>query len=384
MTDVPLRFFWFIPTYGDGPYLGSPHLGRNADFPYLKEVAQAVDRLGYEGVLLPTGQNCEESWVTASGLAAVTDRLKYLVALRPGVIQPTLAARQTAALDRLSGGRLLLNVVVGGNPVELAGDGVFVPHDERYQQAAEFLTIWRRLLSGEVVDFDGRYYRIEAGRLDFPPVQKPYPPLYLGGSSDAGIDLTAEQIDTYLTWGEPVAAVREKIETVKARAAARGRRVRFGIRLHFIVRETEQEAWAAADKLISKISDEQIAAAQARFLKQMDSAGQRRMAELHGGRRDKLVVAPNLWAGVGLVRGGAGTSLVGTPDQVAQRLREYQDLGIELVIGSGYPHLEEAYVTAEFLFPLLGIGDRSASSRSEVANEFAVGYHGRSQLVVAQ
>ncbi|HQZ12453.1 MAG TPA: FMNH2-dependent alkanesulfonate monooxygenase [Devosia sp.] len=384
MSATPIRFFWFIPTYGDGPYLGSSHLGRSADFPYLKEVAQAVDRLGYEGVLLPTGQNCEESWITATGLAAVTERLKLLVALRPGVIQPTLAARQTAALDRLSNGRLLLNVVVGGNPVELAGDGVFVPHDERYAQAGEFLTIWRRLLSGEVVDFDGKYYRVEAGRLDFPPVQKPHPPLYLGGSSEAGIDLTAEQVDTYLTWGEPVAQVREKIEAVKARATARGRKVRFGIRLHFIVRETEAEAWAAADKLISRISDEQIAAAQARFTKQMDSVGQRRMAELHGGRRDKLLVAPNLWAGVGLVRGGAGTSLVGTPEQVAARLREYQELGIELVIGSGYPHLEEAYTTAELLFPVLGIDRNSISSRSEVANEFAVGYHGREQLVAAQ
>ncbi len=273
MTTTPIRFFWFIPTYGDGPYLGSDHLGRSADFPYLKEVAQAADRLGYEGALLPTGQNCEESWITATGLAAVTDRLKYLVALRPGVTLPTFAARQTAALDRLSNGRLLLNVVVGGNPTELAGDGVFTPHDERYSQAGEFLTIWRRLLSGELVDFEGKYYKVEAGRLDFPPVQKPYPPLHLGGSSEAGIDLTAEQIDTYLTWGEPVEAVRQKIEVVKARAAARGRNVRFGIRLHFIVRETEEEAWRAADSLISKISDEQIAAAQARFLKQMDSVG---------------------------------------------------------------------------------------------------------------
>ena len=384
MPAAPIRFFWFIPTYGDGPYLGSNHLGRPADFPYLREVAQAVDRLGYEGVLLPTGQNCEESWITATGLATVTERLKFLVALRPGVIQPALAARQTAALDRLSHGRLLLNVVVGGNPVELAGDGVFVAHDDRYAQAAEFLTIWRRLLAGEMVDFEGRFYRIEAGRLDFPPVQAPHPPLYLGGSSEAAIDLTAEQVDTYLTWGEPVEAVRQKIEAVKARAAAKGRRVRFGIRLHFIVRETEDEAWAAADRLISRISDEQIAAAQARFTQQMDSVGQRRMAELHGGRRDQLVVAPNLWAGVGLVRGGAGTSLVGTPAQVAARLREYQELGIELVIGSGYPHLEEAYRTAELLFPALGLDGGALSSRAEIANEFAVGYHGRAQLAAAQ
>lgn len=382
MTD-PIRFFWFIPTYGDGPYLGSTHLGRSADFPYLKEVAQAVDRLGYEGVLLPTGQNCEESWVTATGLAAVTEQLKYLVALRPGVVLPAYAARQTAALDRLSRGRLLLNVVVGGNPTELAGDGVFTAHNDRYAQAAEFLTVWRRLLAGETVDFDGKFYRVEAGRLDFPPVQTPYPPLYLGGSSEAGIDLTAEQIDTYLTWGEPVAQVKEKLDIVRARAAAKGRTVRFGIRLHFIVRETEDEAWAAAEKLISKISDEQIAAAQARFTKQMDSVGQRRMAELHGGDRGKLVVGPNLWAGVGLVRGGAGTSLVGTPRQIADRLAEYQEAGAELVIGSGYPHLEEAYRVAELLFPVLGIERNALGARATVANEFAVGFHGKTQLSAA-
>ena len=139
-SERPLDFFWFIPTHGDGRYLGSERQQRPPEFAYFKEIAQAVDRLGFPGVLLPTGQNCEDSWITAAGLAAHTERLKFLVALRPGVTSPAFAARQTAALDRLSNGRLLLNVVVGGNPVELAGDGVFLPHDERYAQAAEFLT----------------------------------------------------------------------------------------------------------------------------------------------------------------------------------------------------------------------------------------------------
>lgn len=379
MTN-PIRFFWFIPTHGDGSYLGSAQGERQPDFRYFQQIAQAADRLGYEGVLLPTGQNCEESWITATGLATSTERLKFLVALRPGVTLPSFAARQTAALDRLSNGRLLLNVVVGGNPVELAGDGVFLPHDERYAQAAEFLTIWRGLLSGETVDFNGKHYRIEAGRLDQPPVQRPYPPLFLGGSSEAGQELAAEQCDTYLNWGEPPAAVAEKVAAARKRAEARSRKLRFGIRLHFIVRETEAEAWAAADRLISKVSDEQIEAAQARFLKQMDSEGQRRMSELHGGSRDKLLVGPNLWAGVGLVRNGAGTALVGTPDQVAARLREYQDAGIELVIGSGYPHLEEAYRVAELLFPALGIDSARRTLSDKIANEFTVGHHGRAQV----
>ena len=375
-TTDPIRFFWFIPTHGDGSYLGSERQQRPAEYPYFKQVAQAVDQLGFEGVLLPTGQSCEDSWITATALANVTERLKYLVALRPGVVSPAFAARQTAALDRLSGGRLLLNVVVGGNPVELAGDGVFLSHDERYAQADEFLAIWRRLLGGETVDFDGAHYRLKGGRIDFPPVQAPHPPLWFGGSSDAGQAIAAEHTDVYLTWGEPVAAVGEKIERARAKAAARGRKLRFGIRLHFIVRETEEEAWAAADRLISRISDDQIAAAQKRFGEQMDSVGQKRMAELHGGRRDRLVVAPNLWAGVGLVRTGAGTALVGTPEQVAERLREYQAVGIETVIGSGYPHLEEAYRVAELLFPALGIENRLRRLHASVANEFTVGHHG--------
>ncbi len=376
-AERPLDFFWFIPTHGDGSYLGTEALQRPPEFGYFKEIAQAVDRLGFPGVLLPTGQNCEDSWITATGLAAHTERLKYLVALRPGVVSPTFAARQTAALDRLSNGRLLLNVVVGGNPVELAGDGVFTPHDERYAQAGEFLDIWRRLLTGETVDFAGKYYRVEGGRLDLLSVQKPLPPLYFGGSSDAGQDLAAGVVDKYLTWGEPVPQVAEKLARAQALAEARGRKLSFGMRLHFIVRETEEEAWAAADKLIRHVTDEQIENAQRRFLKEMDSVGQRRMAELHGGRRDRLVVAPNLWAGVGLVRGGAGTALVGTPDQIAERLREYQAVGIDTIIGSGYPHLEEAYRVAELLFPKLGLGTQRQKVGHSIANEFTVGDHGR-------
>ncbi|MBN8997946.1 MAG: FMNH2-dependent alkanesulfonate monooxygenase [Rhizobiales bacterium] len=378
MKRDPITFFWFIPTHGDGSYLGSETQQRPPDFRYFREVAQAVDRLGFEGVLLPTGQACEDSWITASGLAAVTERLKFLVALRPGVVSPAFAARQTAALDRLSDGRLLLNVVVGGNPVELAGDGVFLPHDQRYDQAAEFLEIWSRLLTGKTVDFAGQHYRVEKSRLDFPPVQLPRPPLYFGGSSEAGQDLAAEQVELYLTWGEPPAAVAEKIEQVRSKAAARGRTLRFGIRLHFIVRETEEEAWRAADRLISRISDEQIERAQQRFNKEMDSVGQRRMAALHGGRRDRLVVSPNLWAGVGLVRGGAGTALVGTPDQVAERLAQYQAAGIDTVIGSGYPHLEESYRVAELLFPKLGLDGASRRRLGgAIENEFSVGDAGR-------
>lgn len=367
---VPPNMFWFIPTHGDGAYFGSNRQQRPPDFRYFKEIATAVDRLGYGGVLLPTGQHCEDSWIVATGLAAVTEQLKYLVALRPGVTSPAFAARQTAALDRVSDGRLLLNVVVGGDAVELAGDGIFLPHDERYTQAAEFLQIWRRMMSGDTVTFEGQYYKVEGARLDFSSVQQPHPPLYFGGSSDAGQDLAADEVDMYLTWGERPAEVAEKIAAVRKKVAARGRQMRFGLRIHIIVRETQDEAWAAANRLISEVPDAAIEAAQKRFAA-MDSVGQQRMARLHGGRRDKLVIGPNLWAGVGLVRKGAGTALVGDPKSVAARLREYQALGIDTFICSGYPHLEEAYRVAELVFPELGIEPTRSRARNNIIGEFS-------------
>ena len=351
----PLDFLWFLPTSGDGHYLGAPTGNRASTSRYLRELAGAVDRLGYYGVLLPTGRGCEDAWMTAAGIVTHTEQLRFLVALRPGTTLPAEAARQAATFDRMSDGRLLLNVVAGGNPVDLAGDGIFLDHDERYVQAAEFLRIWRGLMDGETVTFSGKHLSIKGGKLLFPSVQKPRPGLWFGGSSEPARQLAAEQLDTYLTWGEPPAAVAEKIADVRRRATALGRSVRFGIRLHFIVRETDEEAWAAARKLISHLSDDVIEAAQTKLRRESDSEGQRRMLALHKGGREGLEVSPNLWAGVGLVRGGAGTALVGSPQTVAARLAEYQALGIDAVIGSGYPHLEEAYRVAELLFPLLDL-----------------------------
>jgi alkanesulfonate monooxygenase len=347
-TDV----LWFLPTHGDGRYLGSDVHARHVNLNYLGQIARAADELGYFGVLLPTGKSCEDSWVVASAMAPLTTRLRFLVAVRPGLQTPTVAARMTATLDRLSEGRLLINVVTGGDPAELRGDGVFYDHAERYAVTDEFLQIYRKLLAGEQVTFKGDHLTIEGGKLIYPPVQRPYPPLYFGGSSDVGNRIAAEQIDVYLTWGEPPKDVAQKIAKARALAAERGRTLSFGIRLHVIVRETSAEAWSAAESLISKLDDEAIAKAQKSFAN-FDSVGQKRMAALHGGRRDKLEVSPNLWAGVGLVRGGAGTALVGNPDEVAERMKEYMQLGIDRFILSGYPHLEECYRFAELVFPKL-------------------------------
>jgi len=357
-----MKILWFIPTHGDSRYLGTTRGARVADHTYFKQIAIAADTLGYEGVLLPTGRSCEDSWIVAASLIEATRRLKFLVALRPGLVQPAQSARMAATLDRLSGGRCLVNLVTGGDAEELAGDGIFLDHAERYEVSEEFVTIWREILTRsherEGLDFEGKHLSVKDGRLLYPPVNRPYPPLFFGGSSEAAHELAAAQVDTYLTWGEPPAAVAAKIADVRERAARHGRTLEYGIRLHVIVRETEEEAWAEAGRLISELDESVVQAAQKKFAT-MDSVGQRRMAELHGGQFDKsnpragLEVAPNLWAGVGLVRGGAGTALVGNPQQVADRIKEYADLGMDYFVLSGYPHLEEAYRFAELVFPLL-------------------------------
>lgn len=366
-----MQISWFIPTTGDGRYLSTMQGSRLTDLPYLRQIAQAVDQLGFYSVLLPTGNSCEDSWVIASALMASTQRLRFLVAIRPGIMSPTVAARMASTFDRLSGGRLLVNVVTGGDPKEAAADGVFLPHDERYAVTGEFLKIWRAIMAGETSSFQGKYLHVENAKVYYPALQQPYPTLYFGGSSNAGIELAAEQVDVYLTWGEPPALVAEKIARVREAAAKQGRTLRFGIRLHVIVRETADEAWQAANDLIRHVDRDVVVKAQ-QGLAKFDSEGQRRMAELVKSSPETLEVSPNLWTGIGLVRSGAGTALVGDPQTVAQRILEYADLGIDSFILSGYPHLEEAYRVKELLFPLLPVkhDDPEKAIHERLSEEF--------------
>ena len=380
-----MKVLWFIPTHGDSRYLGTSRGGRVLDLGYLQQVASAVDNLGYYGALLPTGRSCEDAWVTASFLAANTKRMRFLVAVRPGLVSPSLAARMAATFDRLSNGRILINVVTGGDPVELAGDGLFVDHDTRYKITDEFLTIWRSVLANEEeVNFEGEQLRVRGAKVLFPAGQRPYPALYFGGSSDGGIDVAAKHVGYYLTWGEPPEQVREKLTKVRNYAYAKyGRELKFGIRLHSIVRESEEEAWREADRLISQVSESTVSVAQQTMARQ-DSVGQQRMLALQklagsSKSRKNLEISPNLWAGVGLVRSGAGTALVGSVDNIVKRMKEYAELGIDTFIFSGYPHLEEAYRTAELLLPNLPLdhGDNGRALAADfspgevIANDFS-------------
>jgi alkanesulfonate monooxygenase len=364
-----MKLLWFIPTFGDGRYLGSAQGARETNYAYLRQIAEAVDSLGFYGALLPTGRTCDDSWIAASALIPVTQRMRFLIAIRPGLMSPTLTARMVASFDQYSNGRLLLNLVTGGDPVELAGDGLHLKHDERYELTGEFLHIFRKILRGESVDFTGRYLQVQDAKLFRPGVQRPHPELWFGGSSAAGHRIAAEHIDVSLTWGEPPQDVAAKIAEVRSLAASARRTLRFGLRVHIIVRETDQQAWQAADDLLKYVSDESIAAAQRTFAR-FDSEGQKRMTQLHGGRRDRLEISPNLWAGVGLVRGGAGTALVGSPETVAARLLEYASLGIDAFILSGYPNLEEAYRVSELLFPLLPIDHQPKQTTAAYVGPF--------------
>jgi alkanesulfonate monooxygenase len=316
----------------------------------LSQIARAAEEVGFTGALTPTGAWCEDAWLTTAMVAQHTERLKFLVAFRPGLISPTLAAQMAATFQRQTGGRLLLNVVTGGENQEQRAFGDFLDKDGRYRRTCEFLHVVRELWEGRTVDLHGEHVRVENAALARVP--DPVPQVYFGGSSPIAGEVAARHADVYLTWGEPPAQVAEKITRIRSLAAGQGRILRFGIRLHVITRDTAEQAWAEANRLLDGFDPETVASVQA-GLARSESEGQRRMLALHGGRRDRLEIHPNLWAGIGLVRGGAGTALVGSHDEVAERIKEYHALGIDEFILSGYPHLEEAYWFGEGVLPRL-------------------------------
>jgi alkanesulfonate monooxygenase len=352
---VPLRFHWFLPTSGDSRNVvpGAGGHGRAASLDYLIQIGRAAEQVGFDAVLTPTGTWCEDAWLVTTAVAQHTSRLRFLVAFRPGITNPTLAAQQAATFQRLTNGRLLINIVTGGDADEQRRFGDLLSHDERYVRTDEFLSVLRGAWGVQPYDFAGRYYQVEGATVVEPP--DPIPEIFFGGASTPAQDVAARHVDAYLLWGEPPDMAKDRIDVVRDKAAAQGRTVRFGIRLHVITRDTERQAWDEADRLLSTMDDGWVDAVQRHFSK-TESVGQRRMTALHGGSRDNLLVSPNLWAGIGLIRPGAGTALVGSHEQVAERISEYHEIGFDEFILSGHPHLEEAYAVGEGVLPLLGAG----------------------------
>jgi alkanesulfonate monooxygenase len=301
-------------------------------------------------MLTPTGTYCEDAWLTTAALVRETQRVKFLVAFRPALLSPTLAAQMASTYQRLSDGRLLVNIVTGAEPAELARFGVWEDKETRYERTGEFVEIMRGAWSSEPFDYEGAHYNVAAAATRLPP--DPVPRIYFGGASDAAEQIAARHVDVYLAWGEPPAMVAERVARMRALATKEGRTLDFGIRFHVIARPTAAEAWAVADALLARMDPAAIEAAQRDFAT-TQSVGQARMAALHGGDRDRLVVYPNVWAGIGMVRGGVGTALVGSYDEVADRIAEYHELGFGEFILSGYPHLEEAHWFGEGVMPKL-------------------------------
>ncbi len=345
---MTIDFGWFLPSMGDAEIIGPPT--REASLDYLVDVAKAAEDSGFNFALIPVGTTCQDAWLVAGMVGARTERLKFLVAMRPGFVAPNVAAKMSNTLDQQLKGRVLINVVTGGFPAELNADGDFLDHDERYDRTQEFMQVVRKAWTGEKGwDHDGKYFKVVGGNVFPRPYQHPHPPFYFGGASDAAKKVGAEETDYYLLWGETVEMVRERIEEMKVLASEAGRTLKFGLRIHVVARETDDEARAAADHLVSEIPD--------RFQSMVDkihtkgeSEGEKRQRELVKSAEDGWLT-DHLWAGIGKARLGVGTALVGSGESIAHCLDEYVDLGIDTFILSGYPHLEEAQRFGRFVMP---------------------------------
>ena len=343
-----LDLLWFCQLAADGEFLGAgPH--RRPTLPYLASLVETAAEMGFSSLLTATNFHAEhDAWTASIATLAQTRGAGLLVAVRPGMFHPAIFAKMAASAASLFPGRLRLNIVTGSNPAENAMYGDAETHDTRYARTHEFVRVMQRLWTEPVVDHQGTFYQLSGALLE--PKPSPAIPIYVGGHSAPAQQLAAELADVYLVWGDTMPGLTARLASMRAAEAAAGRTVRYGLRVHVIVRETEAEAWQAAERLISRV-DPAVRAAFLASAGSADSEGQQRQRALSSG--PSLVVEDNLWAGVGLARTGVGVAIVGDPAQVEAKLRAYQALGISTFILSGYPHLEECRRFGELVMPRL-------------------------------
>ena len=345
---MTIDFGWFLPTMGDTETIGPPT--REATLDYLAQCAKPPRTPASSSCWCPWGRRARTHGSPATVAAARTEKMKFLVAMRPGFIAPTVAAKMSNTMDQLTRGRVIINVVTGGFPHELAADGDFTEHDERYARTQEFMQVVNKAwLEPKSWSHEGKFYRVEKGNVFPKPYQKPRPPWYFGGASDEAKRVGAEESDVYLLWGETIPMVRERIADMRERAAKLGRTLRFGIRLLVIARETDEEAKAAAEALVADVP-ENFEGMMQKHMSGADSEGEKRQRALRAGSRGDWV-APNLWTGIGRARLGVGLAIVGSGESVAARIREYVAEGIDTFIFSGYPHLEESQRFGKYVMP---------------------------------
>ncbi|MCC6434383.1 MAG: LLM class flavin-dependent oxidoreductase [Acidimicrobiales bacterium] len=362
LIDEDLHVGWFIPTSGDTTAYGDREASIPPSMELFERVARAAEAAGLEYALVPVQTACWEAWITCAMVAAKTERLTMLVAARPGLIAPTVMAKMIATFDQLSGGRVAINLIAGGGHAELAADGIYVDHDERYAIMDETVALMKRTWTEPgPVTHHGNHFDVDGALVRPRPLQQPHPPFFLGGISDAAQEVCARHADVYLYWGDTPRNIAERIAAARRRAEHYGRlgSLRFGMRLQVIVRDTEAEAWEAADALIAHASD-----GQRRMISTMweQSEANTRMKELT--EAEGYRIAPHLWSGVSTVRPGAGVCVVGTPDQVADTLLEFVEVGCTHFCLSGYPHDEAATRFGREVLPRLRAGFAGAAARA--------------------
>jgi alkanesulfonate monooxygenase len=336
--------------------------------PYIAAVAQAHEYGGFDRVLIAHSSASPDGFQIASFVAQQTKRLGILLAHRPGFVAPTLAARQLATLDHFSGGRAALHVISGGDDIEQQRDGDYLNHDERYRRTDEYLDVVKRSWTSETpFDHAGVYYRATGHKSQIRPLQQPHLPVYFGGSSDAAIAVAGKHADVFALWGESLAAVKETIAKVRESAARHGREnhIRFSLSLRPIIAPTEDAAWARADSILARAKD--VVAASPNFTRRpkdpKNVGSQRLLAEAEKGG----IVDARLWTGIAALTRAAGnsTSLVGTPQQVADALLEYHQIGVSTFLIRGFDPLEDALAYGRDLLPLVraAVANRSGQAR---------------------
>jgi len=350
----PFRGDWF---FGNGSPSSSGLSTRDDGFTYidyLAEIARAAEISGFQGGLIPSFPMTDEPWAISAFLARETRTFRFMIAFQPGFLNPLTAARMTASLQRATGGRALFNVITGGGGPAQLWWGDSAGHDARYDRTSEFLDVLRGVWNGDPFSYQGRYYQVEDGGLALPLAQQEFPEIYFSGSSDAALATASKHAEYYLTWLEPFAQLREKFARVRERTEALGRKIKCAVRVDIIARATEEEAWREVRKGFERLSPEELARAAQR--PGGDSVGANRQAGNRPetvSRFDDLILEPNVWSGFNLLRGGQTNGIVGSYQQVAERLDELVQLGADAFILASTPHLEEAYRVGEEVLPLL-------------------------------
>ncbi len=347
----PLEFGWFLPTAGDT----TAYADRDAEVPPSLEmfdrVVAAAEAAGFEYLLVPVASSCWDAYITSAMMLARSRSIRMLLAARPGYMKPVLLARMIAAMDQLSGGRVSVNLIAGQSDEEAIQDGIEQPKEQRYDLMDEEVTIMKALwTSAEPVEFKGAFHHLRRARIAPKPLQRPHPKFYLGGGSPQAWEVSAKHADVHLFWGDTVDRIVSNMHDIRQLAARHGREgaIGFGMRLQMVCRESEDEAWSAANALVAGVTEGQTAFIRRHY---ESSQANRRVQELALTHGD--LIAPHLWTGITKVRPGAGIAVVGNPQQCADTLQQFIDIGCHSFCLSGYLHNEEAERFARLVRPLL-------------------------------